>query len=180
MKKPLLAIPLALILCFMVGCQDKEAMAELEAFKAQAETEEQNRALVKRYVETLNRADFEAFKELLSPDYAIYNPSGYPESTSREKLIENYKASAEAFSEFTWNIKDIIAAGDKVICRIIANGTYKGGVQGLPATEKKFEFSLITIMRLENGKVLEEWQEDDQLGLARQLGMELKPKEETK
>jgi hypothetical protein len=26
----------------MVGCQDKEAMAELEAFKAQAEVEEQN------------------------------------------------------------------------------------------------------------------------------------------
>ena len=30
-----------------------------------------------------------------------------------------------------------------------------------------------------DGKVVEEWQEDDQLGLARQLGMELKPKEET-
>jgi steroid delta-isomerase-like uncharacterized protein len=179
-KKLLMAIPLALFLCFMVGCQDEEARAELEGFRAQAEVEEQNIALAKRYFETLNKADFEAFKELLSPDYAIYNPSGYPESTSREKLIENYKASAEAFSEFTWSIEDIIAAGEKVVCRIIARGTYKGGVQGLPTTERKFEFSLITIMRLENGKVQEEWQEDDQLGLARQLGMELKPKEEKK
>jgi len=32
-------------------------------------------------------------------------------------------------------------------------------------------------MRIENGKAVEEWQEDNQLGLARQLGMELKPKE---
>jgi len=180
MKKLLVVILLALFLCFMVSCQDKEAMAELEGFKAQAEVEEQNIALVKRYVETFNNGDFEAFKELLSPDYAIYSPSGYPKPTSREKLIENYKGAAEAFSEFTWSIEDIIAAGDKVICRIIARGTYKGGVPGLPATEKKFEFSLITIMRIENGKVVEEWQEDDQLGLVRQLGMELKPKEEKK
>jgi hypothetical protein len=42
MKKLCMVLPLALILCFMVGCQDKEAMAELEAFKAQAEVEEQN------------------------------------------------------------------------------------------------------------------------------------------
>jgi steroid delta-isomerase-like uncharacterized protein len=177
MKKLGVIFPLALILCFMVGCQNKKAMAELEAIKAQAEAEVQNKELAKRYIEAINDANFEAFKELLSPDYAIYNPSGYPKSTSREKLIENYKEATEAISDFTWIIKDIIAAGDKVICRIIVRGTYKGGVPDLPATEKKLEFSLITIMRMENGKVVEEWQEDDQLGLARQLGMELKPKE---
>jgi len=42
MKKLSMILPLALILCFMVGCQDKEAMAELEKFRAQAEAEEQN------------------------------------------------------------------------------------------------------------------------------------------
>jgi len=161
----------------MVGCQDKEAMAELEAMKAQAEVEEQNKALAKHYIEILNEGNFEAFKELLSPNYAIYSPSGYPEPTSREKLIENYKGARKAFSEFIWSIEDVIAAKDKVICRIIIKGTYKGEVVDLLAAEKKFEFSLITIMRMENGKIVEEWQEDDQLGFARQLGMELKPKE---
>ena len=48
MKKLCMISPLALILCFMVSCQDKEAMAELEEFKAQAEVEEQNKALVNR------------------------------------------------------------------------------------------------------------------------------------
>lgn len=178
MKKLLMILSMALILCFMVGCQDREAMIELEAIKAQADVEEQNKALVKRYVETFNKGDLEALKELLSPDYAVYNPSGYPEPTSRQELIENYKGALEAFSEFTWSIKDIIAAGDKVISRLIAKGSYKGGVPGLPKTGREFEFSMITIMRIKDGKVVEEWQEDDQLGLARQLGMELKPKEE--
>jgi steroid delta-isomerase-like uncharacterized protein len=161
----------------MVGCQNKKAMSALETMKSQAKAEEQNKELAKRYIEAINDADFEAFEELLSPDYAIYNPSGYPKPTSRKKLIESYKEATEAISDFTWTIEDIIAARDKVICRIIVRGTYKGGVPDLPVTEKKLEFSLITIMRMENGKVVEEWQEDDQLGLARQLGMELKPKE---
>jgi len=47
----------------------------------------------------------------------------------------------------------MIAAGDKVVSRIIARGAYKGGVSNVPATEKEFEFGLITIMRIENGKV---------------------------
>lgn len=178
MKKLCLILPLALILCSMVGCQEKEAMAELEEFRAQAAVEEQNVALAKRYVEIFNNGKFEVFKEFLSPDYAIYSPSGYPKPTSREKLIKNYKEAAVVFSDFTWSIEDIIAAGDKVICRIIVRGIYTGGVPDIPATEKEFEFSLITIMRIENGKVVEEWQEDDQLGFVRQLGMELRPKEE--
>ncbi|TET68415.1 MAG: hypothetical protein E3J56_11430, partial [Candidatus Aminicenantes bacterium] len=51
MKKLCMILPLALVLCFMVGCQDKEAMAELEKFKAQAKIEEQNMDVVKRYWE---------------------------------------------------------------------------------------------------------------------------------
>jgi len=45
MKNLYMILPTALILCFMVGCQDKEAMAELEKFKAQVEVEEQNKTL---------------------------------------------------------------------------------------------------------------------------------------
>lgn len=180
MKKLFMIIPMAVVLCFMVSCQDKEAMTELEGFKSQAKVEEQNIALVKSYIETFNKGNFDAFTELLSPDYAIYSPSGYPKPTSREKLIENYKGAATVFSDFTWSIEDIMAAGDKVICRIMVRGIYQGGVPDVPEPEKKFEFSLITIMRIKNGKIVEEWQEDDQLGFARQIGMELKPKEEKK
>ncbi len=35
MEKLCMILPMALILCFIVSCQDKQAMAELEEFKAQ-------------------------------------------------------------------------------------------------------------------------------------------------
>jgi len=45
MNKRHMILPLALILCFVVGCRDKEEMAELEAIKSQAEVEEQNKEI---------------------------------------------------------------------------------------------------------------------------------------
>jgi len=54
MKKLLMVIPLVFLLCFAFSCQDKDVMAELKVMKIQAEVEEQNKELVKRYVETFN------------------------------------------------------------------------------------------------------------------------------
>ena len=88
MKKRCMILPVALILCFMVGCQDKEAMAELEEFKAQAAVEEQNKALVKRSIEAWEKGDFEAFMELLAPGFAFYYPSGSTTPMSQEETIE--------------------------------------------------------------------------------------------
>jgi PBP1b-binding outer membrane lipoprotein LpoB len=68
MKKLSIILPLALILCFMVGCQDKEAMAELEEFRAQAAVEEQNKELVRQMYEAIDEQDFETFSGLSAPD----------------------------------------------------------------------------------------------------------------
>ena len=51
MKKLFMILPLVLVLCFAFGCQDKEATAELEEFKAQAALEEQNKELVLSWID---------------------------------------------------------------------------------------------------------------------------------
>jgi len=160
------------------SCRNSNPQKETEAYQIRIVLEKQNKELAEQYIGALNIGDFDKVGELLSSDYAIYSPSGYPEPSSREKLIENYTGARNAFSEFNWRIEDIIAAKDKVICRISISGTVKGTIPDLPVNEKEFKFSLITIMRMEEGKIVEEWQEDDQLGFARQMGMELKPKAE--
>jgi predicted ester cyclase len=166
MKKIFLIIPIALVLFSLIGC------------KAKVNVEEQNIEIAKRYIEAFNTKSFADFKELMSPDYAIYSPSGFPDPTSRDELIKNYMEAGKVFANLIWRAKDIIASGDKVVCRIIANATYVGGVPGLPEEERDVEFSMITILRIEDGLIVEEWMEDDQLGLVRQLNMTLQPQKE--
>ncbi len=178
MKKLLLILPLALILCFMVGCQDKEAMAELEEFKAQAEVEEQNKEIVKRFWEEFNKGNAEIYKELFASDYTYYAPSNSPQPMSREEIMEFMKTFFEAFPESIWSIEDLIAAGDKVIVRFFYKGTHEGEFLSVPATGNKVEMGGIIITRIENGKIVEDRDESDMFGFMQQLGMELKPKEE--
>jgi len=176
MKKLLMVIPLVFLLCFAVGCQDKEAMAELEAMKAQAGVEEQNEALVKRIFEGLNEKNADIYKELYAPDYAWYFPSNNPKPLSREEEHGFVKILWDAFPDINWSIEELIAKDDRIIARFIARGTHKGEFQGIPATGNKIESSGSWIARIENGKLVEVREDADLLGMMQQLGMELKPK----
>jgi steroid delta-isomerase-like uncharacterized protein len=176
MKKLYLILPVALILCFMVGCQDKEAKAELDAVKAQAEIEEQNKALVKRMFEAWEKGDFEAYKEVVAPEFVWHNPSSSTRPMSREETIKFGMLLHSAFPDITFSIEELMAVEDRVITRFIIRGTHEGEFQGIPATGNKIEHSGIMITRIDNGKIVEEREEVDRLGVMMQIGMELRPK----
>jgi steroid delta-isomerase-like uncharacterized protein len=161
----------------MVGCQDKAAMAELEEFRTQAEVEEQNEALYRGIIEELNKGNTEFFNEFYAPDFFYYSPSNNPKPMPLEETQEFIKMVLRAFPDFNMSIEELIAVGDKVIVRYIIRGTHEGEFQGIPATGNKFEISSTFIIRIENGKLVEEREDADMLGMMTQLGMELKPRE---
>ncbi len=177
MKKLCMILPLALILCFMVGCQDKEAMAELEAFKAQAAVEEQNKALVLQLYEELGKGNIEKGFEVCAPDYRLYFPSNTGTPLTKEQNLEIALQTFQAFPDTVYEIKDIVAVDDKVILRGVDIATHTQEFQGFPPTGKKLEVSWLIIFRFEDGKIVEAWQEFDSWGWMQQLGYELKPKE---
>jgi steroid delta-isomerase-like uncharacterized protein len=161
----------------MVGCQDKEAMAELEAFKAQAEVEEQNKALYRGIIEEINKGNSEYFNEFYSPDSLYYMVSNSPKPLTREEYQEFVKGFFKGFPDLNFSIEELHAVEDRVIARLILRGTHKGEWRGIPGTGNKFEMSSTFIVRIENGKVVEEREDFDQFGFLQQLGFELKLKE---
>ncbi len=171
---------MAMILCFMVGCQDKEAMAELEAMKAQAAVEEQNKEVVRKWLKTADEGNLEGLMELFAPDFLWYSPSNSPTPMSKEEYHEFLVMALKAFPEWIHKIEEIMAVEDKVITRLIDITTQTGEFQGIPATGNKVEVGLIVIWRLKDGKIVEMREDSDRLGFLQQLGMELKPKEAEK
>lgn len=133
MKKLCIILPIALILCFMVSCQNKEAMAELEAMKAQAEVEEQNKAIVQRILEEGDKKNLGILDEVCSSDYKMYFPSN-AEPINLEEHKALWESFNVAFPDLTHNIKEIYANGDIVVARIIISGTHEGEFTGLPPT----------------------------------------------
>jgi len=177
MKNPILVVSLVLLLCFAFGCQNKAEKAELEKFRAQAKLEEQNKEIVKRFFEAWDKEDIGAIKELVAPEYVYYLPSNSATPRSREEVIEGTKLFYKGFPDVNWSIEELIASGNRVISRWIMRGTHQGEFEGFPATGNKIETSGILITRIENGKIVENREDWDMLGLFMQLGMEFRPKE---
>jgi predicted ester cyclase len=176
MKKLYMILPLALILCFMVGCQDKEAMAELKKFKAQAALEEQNKEVVRRYWNgKWNERRAEILDELQTPD-VVYH--GYPyQMNGIEEYKQVYSVFASALHDTRLTIEELIAEGDKVMTRVTTSGIHKGELMGILPTGNNVTWTQFTVFRLVDGKIAEEWEVLNELGMMQQLGMELKPKE---
>ena len=175
MRKYLCIVPLVLVFCFTIACQDKAAMAELEKYKAQAKLEEQNKELFRKTCEMVNTWNLEYVNAAVAPDYAYFYPSENPKSMSKEETIASVKMFKDAFPDLSFNIVESVAVGDLVASRYIIRGTHKGTFQGIPATGNKIEIDVMNWCYFRDGKVVMEREDYDMLALMQQLGMELKP-----
>jgi predicted ester cyclase len=161
----------------MVGCQDKEAMAELEAMKAQAKVEEQNKEIVRQtHAEVWSKGNMEIIDELYDPGYIAHWTSG-PDTQGLDELKEVIKEARTAFPDLTESIEQIVAEGDLVVTRFSSSGTFRGNIMGISPNDKKVTRQEIAIHRIANRKIVEQWTVADSLSLMQQFGMELKPKE---
>jgi len=175
MKNSLLVSAMVILLCFAFGCQNKAEQAALEKFRAQAKLEEENTALTLRLADAWIKGDFEALKEIFSPDYVYHNETG--QTASLENLLEQLKKEIEMFPDRTMSNEELIAKGDRVVHRYIARGTHTGEVDGLAPTGNKLVLGGIEILRFENGKIVESWEALNYLSLFTAIGFELKPRE---
>jgi predicted ester cyclase len=78
-----------------------------------------------------------------------------------------------AFTSIHATTEDIIAEGDKVVVRWTWAGTHKGEFMGIAPTGKQVTLTGINILRIEGGKIVEEWSEMDNLGMMQQLGVKV-------
>ena len=89
-------------------------VAEEKAFVLEAQ--ENNEALVRRFLEALAERDLDALEEMMSPDFVDHSllPGQKP---GREGYIQGVAEDHAAFSNVRYRIEDMVAQGDKVITR---------------------------------------------------------------
>ena len=73
------------------------------------------------------------------------------------------------FPDIKITLEDTLGADDKVVVRWSAVMTHTGDHLGIPATNKKVRITGITIARIAKGKIVEGWDNWDQLALIQQL-----------
>ena len=145
---------------------------------------EENKAVVRRYFEEIDaKRDASVLDEFVAPDFVDHNPSpGF--TPDLEGLIQSFNHFLAATPDGYHIVEDMIAEGDKVMTRISAYGTQTGELFSIPPTDKQIRVTGIAIHRIANGKIVEHWNEIDNLGAMQQLGVvppaEVPPPEQTR
>jgi steroid delta-isomerase-like uncharacterized protein len=131
--------------------------------------QEQNKATAKRaFEEILSHGRFDLAEQLYANDFVNH---GLHSNASLEEDQTALKWWHAAFPDVVIVPEKLIAEDDLVTIYWTARGTNTGTGNGLPATGKKAELAGITIWRIVDGKIKEEWSAFDQLSMMKQLGL---------
>ena len=130
---------------------------------------EENKAIVRRYQEILNANDLDALDQVVAAD--ISTPDIMPGMPSGiEGARQAHKIGIAGMPDWHVTIEDLIAEGDMVAARITMTGTHIGDFVGIPPTGRRIKISGMYIARIANGKIVEHRGVEDAVGLLQQLG----------
>ena len=129
---------------------------------------EENKALARRSWESVDAPD--TLGEVYASDVVWHMPDQEVRGIEEAKqFVAMFKS---AFPDMQATVEDVVAEGDKVVTRVTLRGTHQGEVEEFgPPTGKQVEIEGITIHRIENGKIAEEWNSYDNLSVMQQLGL---------
>ena len=127
-----------------------------------------NRDIVKKYHKVWSNGKISLLDTIISPDFVCHFIGGleWEGIEGAKNSISNHKKS---FPDWTEEIVDIIAEGDKVVTRYKSTGTHQGIFNGVDSTGNKVIIYETSIYRLANGKIIEQWGFPDEVSLRNQL-----------
>lgn len=130
---------------------------------------EENKALVRRFYEEIDKGNIDAMDELVAEDYVDHSPPPFPGlGSGRAGLKRVFKTFWEA-TPGSHRIEDQVAEGDRVVTRLTALGTHEADLPGIPRTGNDLEMTATVIHRIADGKLAEKWSNKDVLGFLQQL-----------
>jgi ketosteroid isomerase-like protein len=110
--------------------------------------EENNKALIRRFLEAHAKGDLDTLEEMLAPDFVNHNliPGQQP---GREGYLRSFTEYHAAYSHTRYVIEKQVAEGDEVVTSFAVSATHdRGEWMGFVPTGRKFEALLVLIHRI--------------------------------
>jgi serine phosphatase RsbU (regulator of sigma subunit)/ketosteroid isomerase-like protein len=137
---------------------------------------EENKAIVRRFLEELVKGNFDVIDELLAEGFV--DRSLMPgQGSTREDFKRSVAEIHEAFSGTSFTIVVQVAEGDTVVTKCRESAIGRDEIWGLPPTGIESTHESIYIHRLSGGKIAEEWSMHDARPVMEDLAQEIRERE---
>ena len=134
----------------------------------------ENKELVRRWFEEVwNKGRTDAIDEMFAPEGIAHGLSDDPANpiVGPNNFRPFHTVFRDAFPNMMIVIEDMVAEGDKVAARCSVRARHEGDFMGRSATQGPVEFTGMTIVRVERGKIVEAWNNFDFMTLHKQVGL---------
>jgi predicted ester cyclase len=136
---------------------------------------ESNKTLVRRYFEqVLDQRNLSLLDRIAAADCVIHRPEAAQPIQGRAAFKAAIEAILQTYSAFSTTIHEVVAEGDKVVCRLTHEAVNAGSWASRLGTHavagKPVSWEAIVIFRMRDGQIAEEWVSRDELGMLIQLG----------
>ncbi len=131
---------------------------------------QESKKIARQSFEAFEKKDYNLLEKVTDANkYRLHFP-GQPTPLTYEDSVKLNKEYNTAFPDTKVTVENQIAEGDFVVTRVTFEGTHKGEFQGISPSNKKLKVSGLSMQKIENGKITEEWSEFDALGMMQQIG----------
>jgi serine phosphatase RsbU (regulator of sigma subunit)/predicted ester cyclase len=138
---------------------------------------EENKALVRRFLEAHAKGDLDTLDEMLAPDFVDHTliPGQQP---GREGYLRAFAEFHAAYSHTRYAIEKQLAEGGEVVTSFAVSATHdRGEWMGMAPTGKGFEALFVLVHRVVGGKITDEWSQGSGLAELAQQRLEQEMRE---
>jgi steroid delta-isomerase-like uncharacterized protein len=135
-----------------------------------ATTEDENEALVRRYIEEAwNQGNVAVLDEVWAESPDLQAP--VTQFATRDDYKARILAFRRAFPDLRAEVRFVLTEEDAVVIGVERTGTHRGEFDGVPPTGRTAAWTGIEMLRIACGRIVADWVEADALDLRRDLGI---------
>ena len=123
------------------------------------------------FEDMLAKGDWVVAAEILDENIIMHHPASPVPITSLPAVQGMLAGFRAGFPDLSMTVLDAFGDGDKAVVRWQMQGTHTADLFGMPPTNKAVTVNGISVVRVANGKIVEDWVSEDTMGMMRQLGV---------
>jgi steroid delta-isomerase-like uncharacterized protein len=130
-----------------------------------------HQALIRSFIERINERRFDAAAGLLAED-CVHHATGLGNGdlVGREAWRRWMSSLSDAFPDRHIHIHELLVEGERAAVRLTWTGTHLGEYAGIAPAGRRVEVNGISVFALREGRIAEQWIEQDILSMHQQLG----------
>lgn len=136
------------------------------------DTIEDNKSIVRRcFEEVWSNGRLDAVADLVHPNFIRHHERNQDEDLHGIEGFRQWASQTrEMLSDLRFTVELMFGEADRVMAHARARATHTGALAGVPGTGTAVEYTVTTLVRLADRKIVECWVIADELGVLQQIG----------